>query len=108
MLTLPSYHNYLQYLALWTKHIAEGNGSSSLALRPNAVGLFYENTTIEGSWINVENMTELSDTHGGRIINNITMAMPHVGVFAAARDPLNQIMQPEDLNVSFPALYGAK
>lgn len=28
------------------------------------------------------------------------MAMPHAGVFSAARDPLNDILQPEDLNVS--------
>ncbi|KAI4197897.1 MAG: hypothetical protein LQ350_005656 [Teloschistes chrysophthalmus] len=33
-----------------------------------------------------------------RIVVNVSMAMPHSGVFAAARDPINQIMQPQDLN----------
>lgn len=44
-------------------------------------------------------MTNLSTTHG-RIINNVSMAMPHTGVFAATRDPINKIMQPQDLTVS--------
>lgn len=36
----------------------------------------------------------------GRIINNVTMAMPHAGVSAAARDPSNNIIQPKELSVS--------
>ena len=44
-------------------------------------------------------MTLLSEKYN-RIVNNITMVMPHAGVVAAAMDPLNGIMQPSDLNVS--------
>lgn len=73
--------------------IDEGNTTT----RPDPVGLLYDNTTVTGSWLGAENMTELSDRYG-RIINNITMAMPHAGVFAAARDPINRIRQP-DVNV---------
>lgn len=61
--------------------------------------MLYDNTTVRGAWINIQNMTELSSKYGHRIINNISMAMPHAGVFTAARDPLNQIMQPETLDV---------
>lgn len=61
--------------------------------------MLYDNTTVRGVWINIQNMTELSSEYGHRIINNVSMAMPHSGVFAAARDPLNQIMQPETLDV---------
>ena len=32
-----------------------------------------------------------------RIVNNITMSMPHAGVSSAARDRRNDILQPEDL-----------
>jgi hypothetical protein len=32
-----------------------------------------------------------------RIINNVTMAMPHSGIYAAARDKKNGIMQPGEL-----------
>lgn len=61
--------------------------------------MLYDNTTVRGTWINIQNMTELSSRYGHRVINNISMAMPHSGVFTAARDPLNQIMQPETLDV---------
>lgn len=84
----------------WTDQIAAQNGSTELSHRPPAVGLLYDNTTVQGSWIDVQNMTELSSKYGQRIINNITMTMPHSGVFAAARDAINNIMQPETLDVS--------
>ena len=61
--------------------------------------MLYDNTTVTGTWIDIQDMTELSSKYGQRIINNITMAMPHSAVFTAARDPLNQIMQPETLDV---------
>lgn len=34
----------------------------------------------------------------GRAVNNVSLAMPHSGVFEAARSPRNGILQPEDLN----------
>ena len=61
--------------------------------------MMYDNTTVEGSWIHEQDMAQVSK-HYGRIINNITMAMPHSGIFAATRDPINNIMQPQDQSVS--------
>lgn len=61
--------------------------------------MLYDNTTVEGSWINVPDMAADSKKFG-RIINNVTMAMPHAGVSEAARDPNNNIIQPKELNVS--------
>ena len=57
----------------------------------------FENTTIRGQWITPsgENITTDSTT---RLVQNVTMAMPHANVFYAARDRINGIMQPEDLN----------
>lgn len=49
--------------------------------------------------MNPQNMSTLSETYG-RTVNNVTMAMPHAGVVAAAMDSLNGIMQPSDFNVS--------
>lgn len=89
----------MQYLKGWTNYTSLGNSSSDLQERPKPVALMYDNTTIEGSWINMQDMPKLSTTHG-RIINNVSMAMPHTGVFAATRDPINNIMQPQDLTVS--------
>lgn len=33
----------------------------------------------------------------GRIVNNVTLAMPHAGVYATATDPINGILQPNEL-----------
>lgn len=49
--------------------------------------------------MNPQNMSTLSETYG-RTVDNVTMAMPHAGVVAAAMDTLNRIKQPLDLNVS--------
>ena len=90
----------MQYIGTWTESIATGNGSSELNRRPLPSGMLYDNTTVQGSWINIQNMTEVSQKYG-RIVNNVSMAMPHAGVVAAARDPINRIMQPQDLSVRF-------
>lgn len=68
--------------------------------------MLYDNTTVKGSWINVQNnsLTQLSANYE-RIVNNVTMAMPHSGIFKAARDPRNGIVQPQDLSVSPPIEY---
>ena len=94
-----AYHNYMQYLTTWVDNISSGNGSDDLTLRPDPVGMFYDNTTLKGSWINLQNSSQLSEQYG-RTVNNITMAMPHIGVVTAAMDPINGIIQPSDLNVS--------
>lgn len=71
-----------------------GNGTSSeLNKRPGPSGLLWDNTTVAGSWIEVQDMAMLSKKYG-RMVNNITMAMPHGGIPAAARNPRNNIKQP--------------
>lgn len=92
-----AFHNYEQYIETWSQSIASGNSTSTiLALRPKPQASLYDNTTVTGSWIETQNMTELSIRYG-RMVNNITAAMPHAGIFAAARDPANRIRQPDDL-----------
>ncbi|KAL8668020.1 MAG: hypothetical protein Q9168_007108 [Polycauliona sp. 1 TL-2023] len=96
-----AYHNYMQYLSNWTSSRATGTGSDELSQRPIPLGMLYDNTTIQGSWIHVQNMTETSQKYSPddykRIVINVTMAMPHAGVFAATQEPINNIMQPQDL-----------
>ncbi|KAI4702408.1 hypothetical protein J4E81_002771 [Alternaria sp. BMP 2799] len=91
------YHNFQRYLSDWDLSARNGNGTSIQKLRPQGFGLLYENTTVTGQWIDIVNTTEVSQKYG-RVINNVTMAMPHSGVFAAARDQRNGILQPEELN----------
>ena len=66
--------------------------------RPDAPAMLYDNTTVIGSWISKE-WSDMSWSYKqfNRVIDNVTMAMPHAGIFAAARHEQNEIMQPENL-----------
>ncbi|KAL1303032.1 hypothetical protein AAFC00_003345 [Neodothiora populina] len=89
-------HNYQRYLTDWASYAKSGNGSSLLSERPQAFALLTENTTVTGQWIEI---TETNATVlDGRVVNNVSMAMPHSGVTTAARDVKNGILQPEDLD----------
>ena len=94
-----AFNNYYQYMTNWTDRIDSGNGTASMASRPLPVALLHGNTTVSGSWIESRNMTESSADYD-RLVNNVTMAMPHSGVFTAAKDDINDIVQPQDPSVS--------
>ena len=89
-----AYHNYQRYLSNWESVNAYGNGSIDLATRPQGFALMTENTTVTGQWIEIKNMTADCDA-AGRVINNVSMAMPHAGVTSSARDAKNGILQPK-------------
>ncbi|KAH8682779.1 hypothetical protein BGZ60DRAFT_368585 [Tricladium varicosporioides] len=94
-----SYHNGISFLATWAGINAGGEGiSSSINERPKAPAMLFDNTTVTGSWVYPEtsDVKALYDAHK-RVINNVTLAMPHVGLYYAARDPENRILQPEEL-----------
>jgi hypothetical protein len=91
------FYNYHKYLADWDNRIMARNVSNDQTKRPLGFGLLYENTTVTAQWIDIVNTTEISRGHG-RVINNVSLAMPHAGVFAAARDQRNGILQPEELD----------
>ena len=87
-------------MAAWTRFSENGTATarSDLNRRPVGTTLLYDNTTMEATWIE----THASDVKANwdkhkRIINNITMAMPHPGVYAAATNHDNNILQPDDL-----------
>lgn len=94
-----SYRNLQSFLKVWTG-INENGTSEEIDVidRPAGTALLYDNTTLIGSWIETEhsNVTQHFEKTG-RIINNVTLAMPHPGVYAAATDPVNGILQPDDL-----------
>ncbi|KAI9375062.1 hypothetical protein BJX61DRAFT_209686 [Aspergillus egyptiacus] len=93
-----AYHNYQVFLHAWTV-AAKGNQSVStdLAERPRPTGSIQDNTTVTGSWIDQADMAELSRRYG-RFVQNVTAAMPHAGIIAAATHPKNAISQPKDLS----------
>ncbi|PYH91657.1 hypothetical protein BO71DRAFT_385229 [Aspergillus ellipticus CBS 707.79] len=93
-----AFHDFDQYLQEWAQLVKNGNDTSTLlASRPQPYGQLYDNTTVTGRWIEVVNTTAVSQQYG-RMVNNVTAAYPHAGLFAAARDPKNKIQQPIDLS----------
>ncbi|KAF4555753.1 Hypothetical protein D9617_2g057160 [Elsinoe fawcettii] len=98
-----SFLNYQRYMANWALLVKAGNGSSEQEKRPPGYGLMYENTTITAPWVDI-NPVRIDDA--GRIITNVSLAYPHPGVYQAARDPNNGILQPQDLDGL--GLYGVR
>jgi hypothetical protein len=99
ILTFLAYHNAISFLATWAKIENSSVGvSSNIAERPPAPGMLFDNTTITGSWVapDSSNMTVAYEKYQ-RIVNNVTLSMPHAGLFAAAREPKNNILQPDEL-----------
>ena len=93
-----AYHNYQLYINGWAEKVYNGNVSAvTYEDRPPPIGLLYDNTTVQGQWILKENMTADSVKHK-RLIQNITVAMPHSNVMSAVNDPLNDVLQPQELN----------
>ncbi|KIW99029.1 uncharacterized protein Z519_00692 [Cladophialophora bantiana CBS 173.52] len=96
-----SFHNFKSFMSDWRERLKVGNTSSdpsSFAGRSEPVATLFDNTTVQGQWITPsrENITADSD-RWGRLVQNVTLAMPHANLFNAARDPRNHILQPEDL-----------
>lgn len=65
--------------------------------RPNGTALVFENIVVNASWIDSSNIIS---THNktGLVVNNVTLAAPHPGVALAAKDKMNDIIQPEELD----------
>lgn len=89
------YQNYQRYLAYWNDLANQGNGSIDQAHRPQGFGLMNTNTSITAQWVDHQPVKKV--TEKDFIANNVTLAMPHSGVFKAARDAHNGILQPEQL-----------
>ncbi|KJY01867.1 hypothetical protein TI39_contig278g00030 [Zymoseptoria brevis] len=92
-----AYHNYYTYLGIWTDSIKNGSGGQTFDTRPTGYALHTDNTTISAPWIERNNISVV-EGKPMNYINNISMAFPHVGVIQAALDPINELMQPEDMD----------
>ncbi|GKT50920.1 uncharacterized protein ColSpa_11101 [Colletotrichum spaethianum] len=95
-----SYRNLMSFLGDWDAINRNGTSATvDISHRPVGTALLYDNTTLTSAWIEVEfsNMTKSFEDHG-RIINNVTLAMPHPSVYDAATNPVNKILQPNDLS----------
>ncbi|KAH7121952.1 hypothetical protein B0J13DRAFT_648804 [Dactylonectria estremocensis] len=95
-----SYRNLLNFMTTWTN--INDNGTkikNDLTRRPYGTMLLYDNTTMYSDWIETEHSNVTAQyAKTGRIINNVTLAMPHPGVYAASTSKVNGILQPDDLD----------
>ncbi|KAG6024121.1 hypothetical protein E4U19_003959 [Claviceps sp. Clav32 group G5] len=94
-----SHRNLFSFMSTWADMKASGTSIvQELKDRPTGKHLLYENITMTATWIDTDygNVTASFEQYG-RIVNNVTMAMPHPGVYAAATAPENNIMQPVEM-----------
>lgn len=93
-----AYKNYFTYLGMWSDGL-ESRTTTPYA-RPHGTALFSNDTTVIAPWVgNKLNHTAVfTDENTGAIVNNVSIAFPHAGVVTAAKDPLNDIPQPEDFD----------
>lgn len=90
-----SYKDTFSWYGQWTQYTASGRNSSDMRQRPPPTGLFNENTQVQGSWIDIQDMHNTS-AKWGRWVNNVTVAMPHVAIVGASTQSVNKILQPRD------------
>lgn len=91
-----AYHNYYQYLSEWgSLKPGDKKQTTNLSTRLQPIASIFDNTSVAGSWIDIQDMQELSAKHR-RMVLNVTAALPHGNVVAAAQDGRNQILQPHD------------
>ncbi|KAL9623753.1 MAG: hypothetical protein Q9160_001984 [Pyrenula sp. 1 TL-2023] len=92
-----TFGNFGSYLKTWAEMDAAGNTSIGNDQRPTPFAMMYDNTTVSGQWINPggNNITTDSEVHG-RLVQNVTMAMPHANIVQALRNEGNRILQPDD------------
>lgn len=94
------YHNYYDYLKVWSETPRSWSPDSAALGRPNGTALLNNDTSVTAPWVdhkpNVSPIFDFKKT--GVIVNNVSLAFPHTGVASAAKDVINEIMQPEDLD----------
>ncbi|KAJ4247168.1 hypothetical protein NW762_013307 [Fusarium torreyae] len=94
-----SYRNLLNYMSTWTDiSTNKSKTSTEMKKRPGGTTLLHDNTTMWSTWIETEHSDVAAQyDETGRIINNVTLALPHPGIYAAATNRKNGILQPDDL-----------
>ncbi|KAI1389665.1 uncharacterized protein F4822DRAFT_399193 [Hypoxylon trugodes] len=94
-----SYHNLLTFMGEWQNIHDEGTSTIDyLSGRPVGKHNLFDNTTLVSTWVQTDlGSPQTAFAEHNRVINNVTLAIPHPGVYSAATDPRNNILQPDDL-----------
>ncbi|TVY41608.1 hypothetical protein LSUB1_G002181 [Lachnellula subtilissima] len=79
--------DFNEFMKAWSRKVMGGNTDlSSLSSRPPATSSIFTDTMVEGNWVQ-RSSSDISANFAkyGRIVNNITLSMPHPVVFYSAR-----------------------
>ncbi|KAI1325124.1 hypothetical protein F5Y16DRAFT_378895 [Xylariaceae sp. FL0255] len=98
-----SYHSFIAFMTEWQTINDAGNKTNSsmgvLSGRPTGTASLNDNTTIGTTWIETQYGDVAANSKSfNRIINNVTLAIPHPGVYSVATDRVNGILQPDELS----------
>lgn len=88
-----SYYPTTQWIRGWKKENANGN-------RPPPTSLWQRDTAVEGIWIDPVQQTLASSRKHARMVDNVTLVYPHLGVQQASRDEVNKLIQPTVYDLS--------
>lgn len=89
-----SYNSFQYYLASWADVDDNNLNASDYTQRPQGTAMLHNNVSVSGQWFNPVDMVDAS-FQAERIINNVSLAMPHPGVASAGADSINDILQPQ-------------
>ena len=84
---------YSSFAEAWRNPGARGNGATDQSRRLVPLILDRE-TQVNTSWVQIVEDIEKRSSELGRVINNVTLALPHPGVLAAAKNS-KLVPQPE-------------
>jgi len=79
--------DFNNYMKEWSQAVIGGsNASSNLSFRPSASSSIFTDTKVQGSWVQ-EASSDISANFAryGRVVNNITLSMPHPVVYYSAQ-----------------------
>ncbi|CAN9264984.1 unnamed protein product [Alternaria alternata] len=86
-------YNLANFLANWND-VAEVDHNTTIGQkhRPAWIASPYADTKVVPQWIDIVDTAEMSRKHK-RVINNVSLALPHIGVVNAVRDQRNAMPQ---------------
>jgi hypothetical protein len=94
-----NYYNFGKFLSSWGDMVKSNKGTSmKQEQRPTWIGLPYANTTVVPQWIDVVDTTEMSKKNQ-RVINSVSLALPHIGVSNAVSDMRNDMPRSDTSDV---------
>lgn len=79
--------DFNNYMKLWARVVmGTNNATSNLSYRPSASSSIFTDTKVQGSWVqkSTSNIATNFDKYG-RVVNNITLSMPHPVVYYSAQ-----------------------